>query len=266
MSVLPSSSSVDFTLHDARDHKHHASHVTGDARMPLDAISPASSFPLSLLSAFTALLDQRALPAGAIVMFAGKNVPQGWHECDGSNGTPDLRYLFVRGAALADVGAGSGVLSTTLTSSHIPSHTHAATLGDASEHTHTSNTNTSPSHTTYFSGAAPSHNHLMELGGAHSHYLPSYHGNMTSPDMWTFAPGGHGAPYLPNPNRWTSVVGDHTHTVGGGGSHTHTITPSHGHTVDSKSHSHSISTTAESATAVVTTPRFVGIKFIMKAA
>lgn len=38
------------------------------------------------------------------------SIPANWHLCDGTQGTPDLRHAFVRGAAIeADVGVGGGV-------------------------------------------------------------------------------------------------------------------------------------------------------------
>ena len=42
-------------------------------------------------------------PSGAILLWAGTlaNIPNGWALCDGTNGTPDLRDKFVKGAAAA---------------------------------------------------------------------------------------------------------------------------------------------------------------------
>src|SRR3990167_9262011 len=51
------------------------------------------------------------IPAGIIVSWSGTiaNIPSGWILCDGSNGTPDLRSRFVRGApASTDAGATGG--------------------------------------------------------------------------------------------------------------------------------------------------------------
>lgn len=54
-------------------------------------------------------------------------VPSGWHICDGSNGTPDLRDKFVVGAggaySLRDTG---GSKSKVLTINDLPSHNHTA--------------------------------------------------------------------------------------------------------------------------------------------
>jgi hypothetical protein len=38
------------------------------------------------------------VPKGAIIIWSGNALPNGWALCDGQNGTPDLRDKFVRGA------------------------------------------------------------------------------------------------------------------------------------------------------------------------
>lgn len=50
-----------------------------------------------------AAVAQDMIPAGLICMWHGTlaNIPAGWVLCDGTNGTPDLRDKFVRGAANA---------------------------------------------------------------------------------------------------------------------------------------------------------------------
>lgn len=52
-----------------------------------------------------------SIPAGLIAMWHGllANIPTGWHLCDGTTGTPDLRSSFVKGAAPGvDPGASGG--------------------------------------------------------------------------------------------------------------------------------------------------------------
>lgn len=48
----------------------------------------------------TTILLQRDFMIGAIVIWSGlvSTIPAGWQLCDGTNGTPDLRAVFVRGA------------------------------------------------------------------------------------------------------------------------------------------------------------------------
>lgn len=54
------------------------------------------------------------IPAGIIVMWSGLivNIPSGWLLCDGTNGTPDLRNLFIKGAD-GDPGSTGGAATHT---------------------------------------------------------------------------------------------------------------------------------------------------------
>jgi hypothetical protein len=58
-------------------------------------------------------LPSSILPSGTIVIWSGSiaTIPSGYHLCDGTNGTPDLRNLFVIGAAVD----AAGVPQTTIT-------------------------------------------------------------------------------------------------------------------------------------------------------
>jgi hypothetical protein len=55
-----------------------------------------------------------APPIGVVIMWHGllANIPSGWQLCDGTNGTPDLRDKFVRGAANGQNAGGTGGAAT----------------------------------------------------------------------------------------------------------------------------------------------------------
>ena len=97
--------------------------------------------------------DERMLrhyiPRGVIVLWHGLIVaiPEGWIICDGSNGTPDLREKFVKGAAAATEAGTTGGSAThthgvgTYSASGAPSRTVVSGLGlflaGDDVHTHT---------------------------------------------------------------------------------------------------------------------------------
>jgi hypothetical protein len=66
------------------------------------------------------------IPQGGIIMWSGTlgNIPAGWHLCDGTAGTPDLRSKFVMGAGFESDHNPGGANSLTLNTNQIPSHTH----------------------------------------------------------------------------------------------------------------------------------------------
>lgn len=71
--------------------------------------------------------DMSALPVGSIIIWSGTsdNVPNGWHICDGTDGTPDLTGKFVLGAGTAhSVGETGGEETHKLTVEEIPEHYH----------------------------------------------------------------------------------------------------------------------------------------------
>ena len=57
--------------------------------------------------------DGLSVPTGLIIMWSGETVPDGWHLCDGTSGTVDLRDRFVVGAGtgsdynVGDTGSGT---------------------------------------------------------------------------------------------------------------------------------------------------------------
>jgi microcystin-dependent protein len=84
-------------------------------------------------------IDKFLVPQGGIIMWSGSvaNIPNNWQLCDGTNGTPDLRGLFVVGAGGAyAVGATGGANTVTLTQAQIPAHNHTGSTGGAGGHTH----------------------------------------------------------------------------------------------------------------------------------
>ena len=95
------------------------------------------------------IVKKKLVPIGTITMWSGpaNAIPEGWHLCDGTSGTPDLRDRFIRGAS-AD---------------HDP---RPLTSGEADQHTHFS----------HVSGTL-----TTSANGEHSHSLPLLqHANATT--------------------------------------------------------------------------------------
>lgn len=82
----------------------------------------------------------KLLPIGSIIMFGGQNIPEGWHICDGTNGTVDLIDKFIKGGRYT--GLEGGETEIQLTKDNMPEHTHqvisgTVTTSEAGGHTHT---------------------------------------------------------------------------------------------------------------------------------
>jgi len=107
-------------------------------------------------------------PTGLIGLWHGilATIPAGWVICDGTNGTPDLRDKFIRGAegddvpATTTVGTVGGSNNTTLTEPMLASHSHPVTVSQT-------NTQDNHSHTTSYSNAQ--HTHGSSQQGTHRH-------------------------------------------------------------------------------------------------
>jgi microcystin-dependent protein len=152
-------------------------------------------------------LDQRVVEFGAsfpgqITLWYGSValIPSGWVLCNGSNGTPDLRGLFVVGAggayAVNDTG---GAAAVALSITEMPAHNHnGATGGQSAQHTHVGTTNN-----------AGTHSHSVQVNN----------------------PGVSGAFFASSPEGFaavnsTAAAGDHTHdfmTGGASADHSHGI-------------------------------------------
>jgi len=125
------------------------------------------------------------LPVGSIVIWGAGNIPDGFQLCDGTNGTPDLRGVFVKGAQDDDDLLGTGGVSshthtnpnTSTRSDH--RHSISGTTGVASDHEYTatggSSTPTARSHTHAWSGNtgyANAHSHTVGNSGSASNLPP----------------------------------------------------------------------------------------------
>ena len=72
-------------------------------------------------------MSSAGMPVGAVIAYAGdiNSIPPGWHICDGTEGTPDLRGRFVLGQSDAYVyGSEGGEATHRLTVNEMPSHSH----------------------------------------------------------------------------------------------------------------------------------------------
>lgn len=176
------------------------------------------------------------VPRGTITLWFGSTVPAGWLLCNGQNGTPDLRGMFVVGAGASGFGynatGGSAALSVSGTTSSAGAHNHDITLAGAGAHDHGGSTN---SHTLTVD-QIPSHQHATQWGESNNHALPRYGTNGTNRNnigsrdtdydnyeyMTSWVGGGQGH------SHGISSAGNHTHTgsAASNGAHTHTLTVS----------------------------------------
>jgi microcystin-dependent protein len=170
-------------------------------------------------------------PTGALMMWYGSllSIPDGWALCDGTNGTPDLRGRFVRGAggsvSLDDTGGWSG-----------------SSVSVDSEGTHTHSTTVTPHALT--EAEMPSHRHRL---------FATQNGNVAA--MGEATSQGVAAIKGATVSGWYDVSGTGNQLVqnsGLGDPHSHGAS-----TAGSGAHQHSVPT----ATIV---PPYTGIYFIMK--
>jgi len=107
------------------------------------------------------------IPTGLIIMWHGllANIPTGWDLCDGTNGTPDLRNSFIRGAANA---------------------ANPGTTGGSATHTHDSHAAQTHSGT-----AATDHPALTHSGGAVGNHTQLTDAFTSSPTISTLSSNTH---------------------------------------------------------------------------
>jgi hypothetical protein len=153
----------------------------------------------NLTTTLQTLLDE-VVPLGAIGPYKGdlNDLPSTWAVCDGTNGTPDLRGLFVIAANDSTFPPDSTGGSSTVTSSSAGAHTHTGATGSTTltinqipAHTHgiqilTIGASGAPGGTAVGNGAATSgsagggegHTHSIGSDGVHQHVvtiLPPYY-------------------------------------------------------------------------------------------
>lgn len=82
------------------------------------------------------------IPKGAIIMYNGlsSEIPEGWHICDGTKGTPNLIGKFIKASNIS--GETGGKSSVQILEENMPRHTHTfvgnkVTTSEAGAHTHT---------------------------------------------------------------------------------------------------------------------------------
>lgn len=185
------------------------------------------------------------LPTGCILQWSGSvaSVPAGWHLCDGTAGTPDLRDKFVVGAGLSyAVAQTGGAAAVTAASDAQGAHSHGgATVASA------------PLGMSGSSDAQGSHSHggVVDMQGSHAHNLPTTNVNLPAGPFSITVLGG----------STTDVQGAHQHNVTADGLHAHNIAVSN---VPAHTHPISVDGTHAHNTTVQTLPPYYALAFIMK--
>jgi microcystin-dependent protein len=201
------------------------------------------------------------VPRGTIVAFSNNySIPNGWAECNGNNGTPDLRNRFILGRGSGRIyGEIGGEETHVLTTDEMPSHSHV--IDACGNHIHNVDACGNHIHNIDVCGnhihnidVCGNHVHTINNAGTHTHTsnssvdvngygtgLMTQDGNDTM--NASINPGGEPNLYIDPVQLTINSDGDHTHTMGTEGSHIHTMqnTGSHIHTMQtSGSHIHTM--------------------------
>ena len=131
------------------------------------------------------------VPSGAILIWSGaaNALPSGYVLCDGSNSTPNLRDRFVVGAGTSySVGDTGGSENLTLSTSHLPGHTHSTGNHSHSVNSHAHSIGSHSHNVGSHSHSTPNHSHSVN---SHSHTTPNHNHNMNNHSHSTSNTGSH---------------------------------------------------------------------------
>ncbi|UCE37224.1 MAG: tail fiber protein [Thermoplasmata archaeon] len=211
---------TDFSIHTGNQNAHHSKYTDADAVAACSGIFAQIAHTHNATHITEGELDEARLPqlsindtqietgfglvpSGAIIMWNGTTIPDGWVLCNGSAGTPDLRSMFIVGYDPNDpdyssIGFTGGEKSHLLLTNEMPAHTHSITG------------------TTSMDG---DHNHgYDDRYGTGTREITPAIGVFVRDDAYTTEP------------KTTNNAGDHSHTVTGsalttGGSQAHENRP-----------------------------------------
>lgn len=117
------------------------------------------------------------IPRGLIAIWSGdeSDIPDGWHLCDGEDGTPDLRDKFVLGAGINHKAKTRGGAETvTLTTSEIPYHTHTYSESNGAGYAQGVDINASGARLFSLGSAKTGYTSGVGSGKAHENMPPYY--------------------------------------------------------------------------------------------
>jgi hypothetical protein len=222
---------------------------------PTTALSIDSSGDVTVAGFLTAAIIKQAglalLPAGCIIKWHGSvaSIPGGWHLCDGTSGTADLRDKFAVGAGGSYAPAQTGgAASVTPTTAAAGTHAHTGLTVTAGGHTHSGVTDSQGAHShggntqshTLSIGEMPAHDHGLggnfvvsdaSLGGSASTGQAVGSGPFPASEIQFQSQGSsqghtHGiaSDGTHQHNLVVNAVADHQHALVSDGNHTHTVT------------------------------------------
>jgi hypothetical protein len=214
-------------------------------------------------------LTASVVPSGVIVMWSGSigAVPAGWHICDGTSGTPNLRDRFIIGAGSTyAVGAtgGATTASGSGTTSASGGGSFATNAGDAlSLHTHVTDVQGAHSH----GGVTDVWFLTLDEIPNHGHNIPVNAFLLADPatggTVWTGQAAGGGI-FPVSEYRFDYQGGNnwHQHAIGLDGSHAHNAVATggtyHQHAFSLSNHTHTVSLTLS------TMSPYYALAYIMK--